>query len=234
MTWILTNDDGIDAPGLRALEEAVRDLGSLVICAPDEEQSGIGHQVTMHGSIAVREEAPGRFRVDGTPADCTRIALRGLALDAEWLLAGINRGGNLGADAYMSGTIAAAREAALLGVPAVAVSQYVGPQRQVDWDVTARRARRALEDVLSRPQDGRFFWSINLPSLESAPPDTDPELVFCPLDPCPLGVAYHRDGDAFVYAGDYHSRPRAAGHDVDVCMGGRIAITRIPLELRAD
>jgi 5'-nucleotidase len=226
---IVTNDDGYDAPGLRALLEICEALGTPVVVAPSGPQSAVGHRVTTRAPIALEEVDRDRFRVDGTPADCARIALRHVAPDADWLIAGINHGGNLGADVYISATVAAAREAALLGCRAISISQYVPPRWQVDWDLTRRRAERALRLLLERPLQSGSYWNVNLP----APPgrDVDLEIAFCALDPSPLPVGYRRIDDELIYSGDYHSRPRLPGRDVDVCFGGRIAITAIPLDL---
>lgn len=231
MQLVLTNDDGIDAPGLAALEAAAGTAGELMIVAPAEGQSGVGHQITTHEPIQVDTLAPGRIRVAGTPADCARIALTTLAPQAAWLLSGINRGGNLGADVYTSGTVAAAREAALLGYRAIALSQYVARERALDWDLTQRRVAAVLALLLERPLEPGHFWNVNLPH----PPGDEPALpiVFCGLDTRPLGVRYRRDGDLYTYTGDYHDRPRHAGRDVDVCMGGRIAVTKVTLEIAA-
>ena len=122
---LLTNDDGIDAPGLEALAVAAACLGGeAVVVAPAEPHSGCGHRVTTGRPLRVDELAPGRFCVHGTPADCVRLALARLAPDIGLVLAGINAGGNLGADIHHSGTVAAAREAALHGRVAVAASHY--------------------------------------------------------------------------------------------------------------
>ncbi len=232
MNIVLTNDDGIDAPGISALQDACGHAGEVIVVAPHGPQSGVGHRVTVEHPLRVDEEAACRFRVHGTPADCSRVALTELVPAADWVLAGVNRGGNLGSDSYMSGTIAAAREAALLGKRAIAISQYVGKQREVDWELTAARTRRVLELLMSEDYDDAFFWSVNLPHPDSD--DVDLECVRCDLDPSPHGVAYSRDGAEFIYEADYHERPRLPNHDVDICFGGRIALTRIPILLRGN
>ncbi|MGH7787734.1 MAG: 5'/3'-nucleotidase SurE [Candidatus Binatia bacterium] len=228
---VLTNDDGIDAPGLAALEAAADSAGELVVVAPAGAQSGVGHQITTHAPIQVDALAPRRLRVAGTPADCARIALTTIAPHAAWLLSGINRGGNLGADVYTSGTVAAAREAALLGYRAIALSQYVARERALDWELTVRRVAAVLALLLARPLEPGHFWNVNLPH----PPgdETVLPIVFCGLDTRPHGVRYRRDGDRYTYVGDYHERPRHPGRDVDVCMGGRIAVTKVTLEIAA-
>src|SRR5690348_7108678 len=102
---LLTNDDGIDAPGIRALWHAARGLGRCLIIAPAGPISGCGHQVTTHAPIAIARRAGDAWAIAGTPADCVRLAVHHLAPDINWVLSGINAGGNLGTDVYHSGTV---------------------------------------------------------------------------------------------------------------------------------
>src|SRR4051794_21836547 len=227
MKLLLTNDDGIEAPGLKALDAAARELGEVVVAAPVEALSGCSHRVTTHRPICVTRPAPGRFAVEGTPADCVRVALHDLAPRSDWVLSGINAGGNLGADVWHSGTVAAVREAVLHGWPGVALSHYLKRGRPVAWERAAVWARAVLRDLLARPRRRGTFWNVNLPHLEPEAPD--PEVVFCPLDPSPLPLSFRREEDRFAYNGDYHGRRRESGTDVDVCFGGRIAVTLISL-----
>lgn len=227
--FLLTNDDGIDAPGLAALAAAVADLGIAGTVAPRDAQSGVSHQITMSGSTPLRLTQTGvrRHSLGGTPADCVRVALTQLAHDPEWIIAGINRGSNLGADLFTSGTVAAAREAALFRRRAIAISQYIARGRDVDWDLTARRARRVLEVVLQHPLPEAAFWNINLPH-----PDHDEDslpIVFCEPDTSPLDVQYRSAGDDLYYAGTYHGRQRQPGRDVDVCFSGSVAVAQVRL-----
>ncbi|HBY58400.1 MAG TPA: 5'/3'-nucleotidase SurE, partial [Solibacterales bacterium] len=157
MRILLTNDDGIDAPGLAALERACAGLGEVFVVAPAEQQSNMGHRVSA--AIEVAETGPGRWSVAGTPADCSRIALTTLTGPVDWVLSGINRGGNLGADIYMSGTVAAAREATLLGYRAAAFSQYVRRGAPLDWDVAAGRVRRVMGMLFERELPPAVFWN---------------------------------------------------------------------------
>jgi 5'-nucleotidase len=125
--------------------------------------------------MSLEEISPGRYGLDGTPADCARVALGrraafakeelGAAAEAPhlWLVSGINHGANLGMDVYISGTAAAAREATILGYPAIAISQYVGKHRTPDWQATAERAREVLELLFQRPPPPGTFWNVNLP-----------------------------------------------------------------------
>lgn len=223
MKLILTNDDGIDAPGLQALYEKLQDFGQVVVAAPQGACSGVGHQVTTRFPITVTQVASNRFSIGGTPADCARIALKVLAPDADWLISGINLGANLGSDVYNSGTVAAAREAAILGFRAIAISQYIARNHSVDWNITAFHAKVILKMLMNRPLVREKFWNVNLPhplTLES-----EIECSFCRLDTNPHDYVYRQDGGTYIYEGVIHDRPRQPGKDVDACFGGRVAIT---------
>lgn len=225
MTLVLTNDDGIDAPGIRALLKAVN--GEGIIVAPKAHLSGCGHQVTTTQPIHVEQRSQVEYAIAGTPADCVRVALSHLSHDVKIVLSGINAGGNMGADTYISGTVAAVREAAFHRVPGIAISHYRRGKRNVDWDVAARWTANVLADLLQRPSVPGTFWNVNLPHLE--PGEPDPEVVFC--EPCtqPLPIKYRVEGENLFYAGEYAMRDRTPGTDVDVCFSGRIAVTQIKL-----
>lgn len=228
MKLLLTNDDGIDAPGLEALTQAAAQIGGdAVLVAPLEAHSGCSHRVTTGRPIRVERRDPKRFAVDGTPADCVRLALHGLANDVAWVLAGVNEGGNLGADVHHSGTVAAVREAVLHGRPGIAVSHYRKSGWEIDWQRAAGLIVPLLTDLMARPWTPGTFWNINLPHLPAD--QADPEVVFCPLDPGPLPLTYRTDGDSWHYSGNYHERPRITGSDVDVCFAGKVAVTQIEI-----
>lgn len=225
-TLLLTNDDGIDAPGILALAGALQGLGKLEIIAPLGPQSGCGHAVTTHRGLEVHER-PNGLAVDGTPADCVRLGLHHLAKNVDWIISGINAGGNLGVDVFHSGTVAAVREGVIHGIPGVAISHYIARGRQIDWELAQVRARRAIAPLLEMTWRPGTFWNINLPHPE--PGAAEPAIVFCETDPSPLPLTYHFVGNTSHYRGDYQSRARLPGHDVDVCFGGSIAISLVRL-----
>jgi 5'-nucleotidase len=227
---LLTNDDGVDAPGILALRKAAQGLGRLRVVAPQAAVSGCGHQVTTHAPIPVEERGPDCFAVAGTPVDCVRLALHWLATDLEWVLSGINAGGNLGTDIYHSGTVAAVREAAIRGRPGIAISHFIARGRDIDWAWASAQGRRVLRELLRRPWEPGTFWNVNLPHLDSDAPD--PDIVFCEIDPSPLPAEYRLEGPAATYAGVYQARPRLPGRDVDVCFGGQVAVTLVRLDGR--
>jgi 5'-nucleotidase len=224
MTLILTNDDGIDAPGIQALLKAVEGY-ETIIAAPKDHQSGCGHQVTTTRSIPLLRRSEREYAIGGTPADCSRIALTHICPGAKFVLSGINAGGNLGVDAYISGTVAAVREAAMLGIPGIAISHYRKGKLDYNWDTASKLTKEVLKDLLNRSWEPGTFWNINLPHLQ--PGEPEPEIVFC--QPCtkPLPVNYRIEGDEFYYVGNYSQRERTKGSDVEVCFSGNIAITQL-------
>ncbi|MEA3208110.1 MAG: 5/3-nucleotidase [Chthoniobacter sp.] len=228
MKLLLSNDDGIDAPGLEALLAAARDFGEPVVVAPAAPQSGVSHMVTWERSVWLDPRGADRFAVHGTPADCARLGLLRVVPEARWVFSGINHGGNLGADVYYSGTVAVVREAVLHGWPGIAFSHYLRPGLEPDWSRATRWTAGLLPELLARPIEPGLFYNVNLPHLTAEEPD--PEVVFCPLDPHPLPLSYrHEADDHHFYDGDYQARQRTPGADVDVCFGGRIAVTAIRL-----
>lgn len=227
MKLLLTNDDGIDAPGITALAEACAGLGPLITVAPAEHQSGCSHMATTSRGLVLSERGKDRYAVDGSPVDCTRIGLYQVAPGVQWVLSGINEGGNLGADVYLSGTVAAAREACLLGKPAIAISQYM-KRRPADWKRAAGWTRHVLEMLFTRPPEPGTFWNVNLPDPD-APADDVPEFVFCDIDPHPLPIAYETRDGKLHYRARYQDRRREAGRDVEQCFAGRITISQVGL-----
>lgn len=224
MKLLLTNDDGINAPGLAALVNAARTVGDPVVVAPAAPQSGVSHAVTWHEGVRIEPRGDGRVAIHGTPADCTRLGLLHVVPEAKWILSGINNGGNLGADVHYSGTVAAVREAVLHGWPGIAVSHYRKTGFEIDWQRAANWVSPILADILARPIERGIFYNINLPIL--SPGTEKPEVVWCPLDPNPLPLNYrHEEESGLYYAGDYNLRNRTPGADVAVCFGGKISIT---------
>ncbi|NEP59427.1 MAG: 5'/3'-nucleotidase SurE [Symploca sp. SIO2G7] len=224
MTIILTNDDGIDAPGIRALQQAINSEG--VIVAPKEHQSGCSHQVKTNKPIHVQRRSDKEYAVASTPADCTRIALS-IRPDIKCVISGINAGGNLGVDSYISGTVAAAREAVIQGIPGIAISHRIKKPLVIDWEMATRWTVMVLNELLSRPLPPGTFWNVNLPHLEPGAPH--PKLVFCQPSNSPLPINYRIEGDKYYYQGEYDKRDRTPGTDVDICFSGNIAITQLRL-----
>ena len=226
MTIILTNDDGIDAPGIKALQQAIQPHKSIVV-APKDQHSGCGHQVTTHKPIQLEKRSSNQYAVDGTPADCTRLALHQIKPDPQWILSGINAGGNLGTDVYISGTVAAVREAAMHGISGIAISHWIKKPLVINWELATHQTMRVLQKLWHCDLPSNSFWNVNLPHLE--PGAKEPELMFCKPSIDPLPLNFRQEKDLYYYQGEYSKRNRTRDTDVDVCFSGNIAITLISL-----
>ncbi len=163
---LVTNDDGYDAPGLAALVEALAPVGQVVVVAPDREQSGAAHSLTLDRPLRVSVVGENRYRVSGTPTDCVHLAVHRLTGGRlpDLVASGINRGLNVGDDLTYSGTVAAALEGALLHIPAVAFSCAADAQGQVTYDVAAALARRVCSAILERGLEPGVLLNVNVPA----------------------------------------------------------------------
>lgn len=175
---VLTNDDGVKAPGIQKMKDALRRAGlDVVVVAPATNQSGVSGAATYAQPVRVRRsrEDPSEFAVTGTPVDCIRVALVGQVFpEASLVISGINHGANLGDDIHNSGTFAAALEAAHHGVPALAVSQQSHPghfhildaldQTALIYDDTAELAAELARTCLERATTGRYVLNVNAPA----------------------------------------------------------------------
>lgn len=186
--FLLTNDDGIDSPGFRALYDTLGDLGEVVAVAPADDRSAVGR--AMSNDVAVTEHELG-YAIHGTPADCTVAGLKSLCPDVDMVVSGCNKGANLGAYVLgRSGTVSAAVEAAFFDVPAIAVSQYVAAPEEGDWqdladdvadyEVAAEATAFLVEHAVAA---GVFeqaeYLNVNVPwpSAESGTTDHEPEMT---------------------------------------------------------
>lgn len=224
MKIVLTNDDGIDAPGLEALRKSLSGIGDVVIVAPEHGQSGISHRVTMREPIKVSELGENRFMVSGTPADCTRLALKKIAPDADIVFSGINFGANLGTDVYVSGTVAAVREAAFMGKRGIALSQYIAEGKKPIWEKSSASASMLMDFILGIRLDQGFFLNINLPYQED---HEIPVPRFCDPDKTPYKLDFLEMEEGFVLSDVIHTRPRKQGFDIDVCFSGYASVSMI-------
>lgn len=170
MRILLTNDDGIRAPGLAVLEEIAREFSDDIwICAPDEEQSGMGHALTLTRPIRMRQHGERRFSVTGTPTDAVTMGLRKvLPGPPDLILSGVNRGANLADDVTYSGTVSAAIEGALAGVRSIALSQVYareGLADDVPFDAARQWGARVLRPLIDSPIPKRTLLNVNFPPL---------------------------------------------------------------------
>ena len=165
MHFLLSNDDGYQAPGLEALVRAIAPLGEITVVAPDRDRSAASNSLTLDTPLSVKTAPNGFHYVNGTPTDCVHLAITGL-LDREpdMVISGINSGANLGDDVLYSGTVAAAMEGRFLGRPAVAVS-LVGKD-PVHYDVAATLVARLIKSMLNQKLPSDLLLNINVPDLD--------------------------------------------------------------------
>ena len=245
MRILLTNDDGIDAPGIRALHRAVRDLGEVHVVAPASVQSAMGHAVTFHRPMRVTPFPPaddaqsngegeggGGYHghaVEGRPADCVKLAVtRLMPGPPDVVISGMNAGCNIGINVNYSGTVAAARESAFLGIPSLAVSLHIGDPGRTRWDDAADHARRALDAALAGPLRPHTLININVPILDDGREPRGLRVVRT----CTSAMDYdydrspHDDGTCSYYRRDgLNFRDRRADTDVDALFAGYITLT---------
>jgi len=233
MRILIANDDGYLAPGLAALVRACEGLGELDIVAPEQNASGTSNSLTLHRPLSVHTAANGFRYVTGTPSDCVHIALTGLLPQRpDLVVSGINNGANMGDDTLYSGTVAAAMEGFLFGIPAIAFSQV--SKGWGDLDAAARVARSVIEQVLRSPPARKpWLLNVNIPNRPDA--DALPRVVTRlgrrhasePLirQTSPRGEAMYWIGPA----GD--AREAGPGTDFHATANGQVSITPLQVDL---
>lgn len=241
MKFLITNDDGFDAPGLAALYRALRPLGEITVVAPATCHSSRGHAVDTKNPIRLEQrnvEGLGKIHVvHSTPADCIRVGLCHLkGQRPDFVVAGINPGANLGVDLFYSGTAAAARESALLGVPAIAVSRLLHSAVPIHWERLSEHVHRVLKTLVS----GDFalptghFWNVNFPTIDG---DHHPdEITIAPQGTEPHAVAFevvetNNDSEILAYTGVYRNRGRTEQCDIHHVFSQRITATPVGPDL---
>ena len=207
---LITNDDGIESPSLAALEITLSSLGDVTVVAPDRERSAASHCITIHEAVTYHRIAPNRFAVDGTPADCVIAALlRIMDVPPAIVISGVNHGTNMGDDIMYSGTVAAATEAALQGIPAIAVSAFMGADYKSAAEVAARIAARVLEEGMppdivlniNYPRQWNGEFRLTRQGRRAAEPLTDHEalaLGFVSICPLQINRTAHTHFDHFT------------------------------------
>ena len=168
MNILVSNDDGILAPGLALLADACREVGNVTVVAPDREQSGTSHSLTLHRPLRPQHRPDGAFQVDGTPTDCVLLAVQALMPERpDFVFSGVNHGPNMGEDVLYSGTVAVAMESVALGVPGIAIS-YSGSQLETlaTYRDTLVRLVRRITSVSDFPPE--LLLSVNLPRCDAA------------------------------------------------------------------
>ncbi|MQX35570.1 5'/3'-nucleotidase SurE [Roseospira navarrensis] len=163
---LVSNDDGLDAPGIKVLERVARSLSDDVwVVAPETEQSGAGHSLTLHDPIRYHQRGPRHVAVRGTPTDCVLLGVKLFTGDRrpDLVLSGINRGGNMGEDVTYSGTVAVAMEGTLLGIRSIALSQQFSDPDAIPWDTAEAVAADVIRRACAAPWSRGVFINVNVP-----------------------------------------------------------------------
>ncbi len=234
---LLTNDDGIYAPGLAALEHELRRLGDVTVAAPLTEQSGVGHSITYLTPLMAREvfEQGGRRRgwaVEGSPADSVKLAVSELCPQRpDLVVSGINSGLNAGINVLYSGTVAAAIEGAFFGITSIAVSlQYDEAAR---YDVAAPQAARIIDQLLQHPESAGQLFNLNIPSQAL---DFPAETHIVPMATTPWGEDFEKRQDPrgrryFWATGMAPDPPSGRETDLSALRAGHIALTPLQFDM---
>jgi 5'-nucleotidase len=233
---LISNDDGIGAPGLRLLEKVARSLCPDVwVVAPEQEQSGASHSLTLRLPLRIRKLGAKRFAVDGTPTDCVLLGIKHVMRKKPptIVLSGINAGGNYGEDITYSGTVAAAMEATLLDVPAVALSQHYSREHGIRWDVAEAYTAEVLRRLTATPWPRDTLINVNFPDVA---PDAVTGIratrqgkrkigdnLSERIDP--RGVPYYWIGPV------RNEAPDQPGSDIEAVNGGAVSVTPVFLDL---
>lgn len=239
MRILLTNDDGIYAPGLRALHQELRQLGDVTVVAPATEQSAVGHSITLLTPLVVQEiaEADRGLRgwaVEGRPADCVKLALLELLKEPpDVVISGLNAGSNAGINILYSGTCAAAIEGAFFRLPSIAVSLEYTKPKPLDFSRAAGLARQVIEQILAREPGPGSLFNVNIPSLEKGPVRG---IRVVPQNAVPFQETFDRRidprGRVYFWSGsELRWEGATAGSDVTALGEGYITVTPLQFNL---
>ena len=237
---LLTNDDGIDAPGLGVLEAIAHELAREIwIVAPEHDQSGVSHAISLHHPIRVTERGPRRYAVTGTPGDCAVMAACRLMAGTppDLLLCGVNRGANLGVETVFSGTVGGAMTGVMLGIRSIALSQAWSDRAQIRWDAAATLGPGVVRRLLAVGWEEGTCLSVNFPDLppEEAGPLTLARQSFGLIQGIevlprtdPRGLTYYWVG---FRRGPHEPGPES---DIDALEAGKVVVTPLSCDRTDD
>ncbi len=241
MTILISNDDGIESKGIQLLAQAMRDLGEVIVVAPHRERSTAGHSLTLHKPLRIRKVGEGMYSASGSPADCIYLGIREiLGRNPDFILSGINNGANLGTDVHYSGTVAAAREGALMNVPSYAFSLVENPHDYskeprpgLCFEVAALVARRVFQATRNLKFPKHTLLNVNIPNRARI--EEVGELVTSRQ-----GMRYYsnevtkrvdpRGRDYFWLGGAYSGFEQDALSDCAALEAGKVALTPITID----
>lgn len=233
---LVSNDDGIAAPGIKVLEKVARSLSKDVwVVAPEQEQSAAGHSLTIRRPLRLRQVSRRRYAVDGTPTDSVLLGINHLLRDGKptLMLSGVNRGGNLGEDVTYSGTVAAAMEATILGVPALAFSQYFTPDRPIRWSTAEHWAPLIIRRVVRAGWDRNVLINVNFPDV-AADKVTGIEVTCQGKRKIGDQLLVREDprGEPYIWIGAQRSEDRSTtGTDIEAVARGAVSVTPLCVDL---
>ena len=236
MRILLSNDDGVFAPGLAALRAAAEEMGEVTVAAPQSGQSAVGHAITLDDPLEVQDVAlPGggsALSIAGRPADCVRLAIRRLLPSLpDLVLSGINAGANVGVNVFYSGTVAAAAEAAMLGIPAVAISAACATG-EYDFAAAGRACRWVLRCLIDGGLSAGELLNVNVPAGPGAQPCG---VRVVPQSTAEISDVYHlcrSEGDSRAYhLGAKYSFAHQADTDVHALAEGFITVTPLHVDM---
>lgn len=249
MRILITNDDGINAPGLEVLYALATELagpaGEVWTVAPAFEQSGVGHCISYTHPTMLAELAPRRFAAEGSPADCILAGVHEVLRDAppDLVLSGVNRGNNSAENTLYSGTIGGAMEAALQGLPAIALSQYYGPdnaEAENPFEAAAVHGVATIRQILAatpaHTEGYRLFWNVNFPPVPAAAVKGTRLATQGLREKTRFSVEPHLSpsGRKFLWArGGDQRAPTAPGSDASLNLAGYISVTPMRADLTA-
>ena len=233
---LISNDDGVNAPGMKVLVRAAKTLFREVwVVAPETEQSATSHSLTLRRPLRIRKVSAKRFAVDGTPTDCVLLGVREIMKDAppDIVLSGINRGGNLGEDITYSGTVAAAMEGTLLGIPSVALSQNYQDRQAVPWKTAEVWFAKVLKKLAKAEWSKSVLMNVNFPDVPAGGV-TGIELVRQGRRKISGELQPGRDprGDAYFWIGAQRDEEKfRVGTDLEAVERGAVAVTPLTMDL---
>jgi len=233
---LISNDDGIDAPGIKALEEIAKLLSDDVwVVAPESEQSAVAHSLTIRRPLRLRKVAERHYTVDGTPTDSVLLGVRQLLADKkpDLVLSGINRGSNLGDDVTYSGTVAAAMEGTLLGIPSIALSQHIAGEGPAKWETAKVWAPDIIRGMAAHGWPANVLMNVNFPDL---PADQVRGVSLASQGKRKIGdeLVERIDprGQPYYWIGGLRAEdPGLAGTDLEAVYHGRVAVTPLGVDL---
>jgi 5'-nucleotidase len=234
---LISNDDGIYAPGLEVLERIAHKLSRNVwVVAPETEQSGVAHSLTLHLPVRTRKVSPKRYAVSGTPTDCVLLAVKELIPPRErpdLILSGINNSSNVGDDITYSGTVAAAMEGTNLEVPSIALSQHSGSHTKIHWRTAEHYAPGLIKKLVSTGWPKNTLININFPDC---PPNKVKGVRFCSQGKRLVNVALSGRVDPkgrpyYWLGGERENTPDKPGVDIDFLEEDYITVTPLGMDL---